>query len=292
MLKIMSEKKRKKMSKNETKSRCVNQGSYSWTEKWTERKTCQDTLPQCLAFLCLKNNEWNREKMSKKTTKKQHGHHEYREWNLSKGDQGGMRADLELYTPSIFYVLIVFKNKVDSWAEEIERTKKAVEYELLWKKEEVCFRWNLVHWMYCVLRLKKEGEYELLWKKEKVCFRSNLVHWMYCVLRLKQEEEYELLWKNVWGRALYIQCTVYLDSGRKGNMNFCERREKNVSGRTLYIQYTVDLDSTWMIKHLPGLHLPVNKQTKNRHKIMKKKSVTQIHFHGGHCDMFNFRTIP
>ena len=67
----------------------------------------------------------------KTTTKKQHGHHECREWNLSKGDQGGMRADLELYTPSIFYVLIFFLNKVDSWAEEIESTKKEVEYELL-----------------------------------------------------------------------------------------------------------------------------------------------------------------
>ena len=50
--------------------------------------------------------------------------------------------------------------------------------------------------------------------------------------------------KYVLGETLYIECTVYLDSRRKGNMNFCERREKNVSGRTLYIQYTVDLDST------------------------------------------------
>ena len=38
-----------------------------------------------------------------------------------------------------------FLNKVDSWAEEIESTKKEVEYELLWKKEKLCFRWNLVH---------------------------------------------------------------------------------------------------------------------------------------------------
>ena len=34
--------------------------------------------------------------------------------------------------------------------------------------------------------------------------------------------------KYVSGETLYIECTVYLGSRKKGNMNFCERRGKNV----------------------------------------------------------------
>ena len=87
----------------------------------------------------------------KTTTKKQHGHHECREWNLSKGDQGGMRADLELYTPSIFYVVVFLYTKLTAGLKKLkalrrkwnmnfcERRKKYVSGETLYIECTVYF---------------------------------------------------------------------------------------------------------------------------------------------------------